>query len=174
MHWRIKWRFSDAGPRTQVSEPLVTREIAIVSACPILALQPYEIWIEGPQGERIDSAEIAQVCQQYGPFDHASIQDGADPHEQQPDKGPIPHKQAASCESSGEADTVAILQEETSRLLHLAKATADLRSTRRLHRRAFDLARLAELMKLMDQLAPEGPVPPDSPLSGERDRRDQD
>jgi len=77
MQWRIKWRFSDASPRVHASEPFETRAIAIANACPILAHRPYEIWIEGPLSERIEAAEVARICRQYGAADQVPEQDRA-------------------------------------------------------------------------------------------------
>lgn len=62
MAYHIHWRFTEDSPRAHTSEPILTREAALAQACLLAKWDAFALWIEGPNGERIETEEILQYC----------------------------------------------------------------------------------------------------------------
>jgi len=55
----VMWRSTWNSEKLHVSEPLATLAMALVEARALLAIHPFEVWIDGPGGMHLDAKEIA-------------------------------------------------------------------------------------------------------------------
>jgi len=62
----IRWRFTKDSPRVHGSEPFQTRDAALASACFLLKSHPHSIWVETPDGTRIEVDEVVRSCRAWG------------------------------------------------------------------------------------------------------------
>ena len=68
MAYHIHWQFRKDSPRAHKSEPIPSRELALAEACVLVRSDAFALWIEGPNGERIEADEIRRVCRDREPW----------------------------------------------------------------------------------------------------------
>ena len=67
MSYRVKWKLNGKGRTLESRETYAVPADAIDFASTILAQHPLEIWIEGPEGLRIEREAISRASQNRGP-----------------------------------------------------------------------------------------------------------
>jgi len=73
MAYRVKWRLNGRRETLESRESYAVPADAIDFASTILAQHPLEIWIEGPEGLRIERDAISRACgarRPAGPSQH--------------------------------------------------------------------------------------------------------
>ena len=62
MSYQVKWKLGYKRETFQSRETYAVPGDAIDFACTVLAQHPIEIWIEGPEGLRIEREAISRAC----------------------------------------------------------------------------------------------------------------
>ena len=66
MSYVVKWKLSGGKQTLRSAEAYAVPADAISFACAIFKQHPIEIWIEGPEGLRIERDAIFRACQDRG------------------------------------------------------------------------------------------------------------